>query len=226
MAFRIDEKEQEILAGHGNSRISHPAKLAYLLGIRPHMDYETGIAGTKRRISYQSLQEVVEYEPGQGSNNAPYRPSREALRAILRELERAGLIRWIKRPERGLFFECLCAHRGSPSKNRNNPSATPEQPLSHPKKHNPSERVAEPTENKGCNGVALPDEQPQEQQQALGLCFEKHNIPPVSGIPEEKKEQPDTVFLLEKEVPKKAAPDPKWTANVGMLKEALKGRRP
>lgn len=34
-------------------------RVTYLMGIRPYMDRQTGIVGIKRRISYQSLREVL-----------------------------------------------------------------------------------------------------------------------------------------------------------------------
>lgn len=124
MTMRLDNEELDILSGHGASALSHAAKLAYILGIRQHMDITTGLVGYRRRVSYQSLRELLEVAPVPGSHRVERQFSMEAIRVLLRELERVGLIRWIKSRERGLFFECLVAHRDIPSKNRNNMGTT------------------------------------------------------------------------------------------------------
>jgi uncharacterized phage protein (TIGR02220 family) len=174
MAFRIDDKEMEILSGDNNSRLSHEAKLTYLLAIRPYMDFETGMAGTKRTISYQSIMEVIEYAPPKGSTRRKERYTKEKIRAILRELERCGLIFWVKNEDRGLFFECLKSARGNRQKNMNNPWETPEQPHEHNPKNNPEET----RNNAAFSGV----EQHQEQPVAKKYEPVKSNPPPESGI--------------------------------------------
>ncbi len=129
MSMRLDDEELDLLSGHGASALGHAAKLAYILGIRPYMDFETGLVGYKRRVSYQSLRELLEVAPVPGSHRAERQFTVEAIRVVLRELERAGLILWIKSRDRGLFFECLVAHRGHPSKNRNNMGTTSRSPM-------------------------------------------------------------------------------------------------
>lgn len=150
--MRLDDEELELLAGHGASRLSHAAKVAYLLGIRPYMDFATGLVGYRRRVSYQSLAELLEFSPGRGSHRPQQRFSREALRAVFRELERAGLIRWIKNEDSCLFFECLAATRDISPEMRNNPRTTPS---SHPMNNPPK-----PNNDAGFNGVGQPHEQP------------------------------------------------------------------
>lgn len=127
--MRLDAEELEVLSGHGASSLSHAAKLAYILGIRPFMDFETGLVGYKRRVSYQSLRELLEVAPVPGSHREERQLKTDELRTLLRELERVGLIRWIRSRDRGLFFECLAAHRGSPSKNRSHMGATSRTPI-------------------------------------------------------------------------------------------------
>lgn len=152
MTMRLDSEELDILSGHGASALSHAAKLAYILGIRQHMDIKTGLVGYKRRISYQSLSELLEFSPVRGSQRKEQRYTREALRAIFRELERVGLIRWIKNEDRCLFFECLVAHRDSSPEMRNNPRTTPS--------NNPMNNPSECSNGAGSNQFAQPNEQP------------------------------------------------------------------
>lgn len=81
---------------------------AYLLGIRPYMDRETFLVGVKRRISYQSLSEVLYVEPHQGFEHSGS-PSRPQLRRIIYALERAGLIE-IQSIGKQLILKCLLAN--------------------------------------------------------------------------------------------------------------------
>lgn len=152
MSVRLDNEELDLLSGHGASALSHAAKLAYILGIRPHMDYVTGIVGHKRKVSYQSLAELLEFAPVKGSQRKEQRYNRESLRAVLRELERVGLIRWIKNEDRCLFFECLAAHRDSSTEIRNNPRTTPS--------NNPMNNPLNASNGAGLSGFEQPQEQP------------------------------------------------------------------
>lgn len=52
MDFVINDDELGAICG-----LSHIQQLSYLRGIRPYMDVKTGLAGIKRRISYQSIAE-------------------------------------------------------------------------------------------------------------------------------------------------------------------------
>lgn len=82
-----DEEERALFALPAETRI------CYVLGMRPFMDFKTGIVGDKRRISYQSLMELLEYEPDRGSHLGTIcRPSLEKVRNELARCERAGLI--------------------------------------------------------------------------------------------------------------------------------------
>lgn len=115
-AFRINDDEQEILR---RSELSHPAKLLYLLGLRPYMDYRTAIVGKARRISYQQLHEVLEFIPLPGSQRGKGDYTQSAIRNLIIELERMGLVRRLPNDHRALFLECLVADREDASKNRN-----------------------------------------------------------------------------------------------------------
>lgn len=175
MSFRIDDDEFELLAGDGASRLSHAAKVAYTFGIRPWMDYRTGMAGWGRRISYQSLRELLEYAPSAGSTRTGSYASKEAIRGVLRELERAGLIRWLKSPERGLFFVCLRAARDSSTEKRTNTRATPEQPHSSHPNNNPDES--------SIDAGLMGGHEPEDQHRSNPTKSARSNTPPVSGIP-------------------------------------------
>ena len=73
MDYRINQQERAALKG-----IPHLPRLLYLEGIRPYMDYGTGIVGIKRGISYQSLGEELYVEPHVGYASGS--PSKQQLR--------------------------------------------------------------------------------------------------------------------------------------------------
>lgn len=174
MSMRLDDDELAILAGDNASRISHAAKLLYILGIRPHMDFETGLVGYKRRVSYQSLRELLEYMPVPGSRRRPETFTKDNIRSLLAELERANLIKWLKNAEeRCLFFACLAADRGNPSKNRRPTGATPS---SHPGSPTRS-HTGKPSNGAGFDGVAPTHEPPEEPPTDMA------EEPPTSGSP-------------------------------------------
>lgn len=105
-AIKLNDDELEALArGEGASQISHAAKLLYLLVIRPAMDYGTGTAGTRRVISYQQIREVLEHTPPPGSHRQETRYSKEQIRSLIREIERAGWVEWVRSSNRGLVFQ-------------------------------------------------------------------------------------------------------------------------
>ncbi|NWO06846.1 MAG: hypothetical protein HLX50_14475 [Alteromonadaceae bacterium] len=73
------------------SDLCHPSKLLYGY-LRRHMDYKTGLTGTPRRISYQSIREFLEFVPPRGSTAAEYKPSNQQINRLLRKLETLGAI--------------------------------------------------------------------------------------------------------------------------------------
>lgn len=75
-------------------------QLIYLQGIKPFVDYKTGVAGIRRGISYQSLSEALYIEPHSGIQSGS--PSKDQLRRALKGLEKAGVI-VIQSLERKLF---------------------------------------------------------------------------------------------------------------------------
>ena len=81
----ITHQELSALSG-----LPHLQQLLYFRGIRPYVDYQTGLVGIKRGVSYQSFSEALYIEPHQGIKGGS--PSRDQLRRALRGLERAGLL--------------------------------------------------------------------------------------------------------------------------------------
>lgn len=87
--------------------LPHIQQLTYLVGIRPHMDRKSQTVGIKRKISYQSLSEVLYVEPHQGIQSGS--PSKSQLRRIIKGLEKAGLIQ-IQSTKENLILKCLLAN--------------------------------------------------------------------------------------------------------------------
>lgn len=86
MAFRISEEEWEAL-------FDEPPHLFKLYAsIRRVMDYRTGIAGQRRRISEPMLHEVLAEGAVRGRNNTDRWPSRQKVRSALTRLEKLGLL--------------------------------------------------------------------------------------------------------------------------------------
>jgi hypothetical protein len=109
--------------------LPHVDQVIYLRGIRRRMNYQTGIAGKDRPISYSWLAQLVEVRPERGSHlEESGGMTRSALRSSFARLERAGLVQRIPTPDRGLVFECLLASREQSVSRRNDPRTTPERP--------------------------------------------------------------------------------------------------
>jgi hypothetical protein len=101
VAFQINDQEREKLYG-----LPHLQQLIYFRGIRPYMDFATGMVGIKRKISYQSLREEVFVEPHTGYK-APSL-SRDQVRRAVDGLIRADVIR-SHSEGKTLILECLLA---------------------------------------------------------------------------------------------------------------------
>ncbi|HBD9356238.1 TPA: Vir protein, partial [Legionella pneumophila] len=84
-------------------------------GIKPYVDYKTGIVGIRRGISYQSLSEALYIEPHSGIKSGS--PSKDQLRRALKGLEKAGLIQ-IQSWERKLVLRCLLLDRHDSVQNK------------------------------------------------------------------------------------------------------------
>ena len=94
-------KELEALNG-----LPHIQQLIYFAAIRPFIDFSTGIAGVRRRISHQSIKEAISVDPGPGIKSRS--PSREQIRRAVISLERIGLI-IIQSDESHLILKCPLA---------------------------------------------------------------------------------------------------------------------
>lgn len=110
MSYQIRVSDAEEIALQG---LRLDAQLVYLRGIAPFVDYQTGLVGTKRGISRQSLLEVLEVLPKQGSQTHK-KATVGVLRACLNALVSAGLIERKKHPRGDVslcFFlpKCDCA---------------------------------------------------------------------------------------------------------------------
>lgn len=97
------------------SGLPHLQQLLYLRGIRPYVDYQTGIVGLKRGVSYQSFAESLYIEPHQGIKSGS--PSKDQLRRALKGLEKAGLLE-IRSLERKLVFFCGLAKQNYSASNK------------------------------------------------------------------------------------------------------------
>ncbi|WP_022960282.1 DnaT-like ssDNA-binding domain-containing protein [Spongiibacter tropicus] len=86
--IRLTEAEQEALNSMPSS-----ARVLYMLGLRPYMDYASGVVGVQRRISLQGFRELLEYEPDRGSRlGARYTPTKDEVRNEVDRLVRSGLL--------------------------------------------------------------------------------------------------------------------------------------
>ncbi|EHL32610.1 hypothetical protein [Legionella drancourtii] len=101
--FIITHQELSALSG-----LPYLQQLTYLQGIKPYVDYKTGIVGIRRGISYQSLSEALYIEPHSGIKSGS--PSKDQLRRALKGLEKVGLIQ-IQSWERKLVLRCLLLDR-------------------------------------------------------------------------------------------------------------------
>lgn len=101
MNFLLNQNELAALDG-----LPHLQQLAYLRGIRPYMDLQTGIVGIKRRISHQSISEQLYIEPRPGIKSQSF--SRDQIRRAIAGLVRAGVI-VIQSEDMHLILKCELA---------------------------------------------------------------------------------------------------------------------
>lgn len=76
-----------------NSAIPYAERLLYMY-LRSNCDFKTGVVGDadKKRISYQSIREALEYLPESGSHNSQEVYSRQRIYKLLKSLERRRFI--------------------------------------------------------------------------------------------------------------------------------------
>ncbi len=117
-AIKLTQEELQALTG-----LPSLALRVYILGIRPYMDYRTGLVGVQRRISWQSLREACHVEPHQGLTDTGT-PSKSAVRRSVDWLNRSGLTVECTQGKR-LIFHCPMAH--TDSSGREKPGTNPTQ---------------------------------------------------------------------------------------------------
>lgn len=156
-AFQINDDEREALRG-----LPHLARLTYAFGLRPFMDYSTGIVGLKRGISWKSLAEELYVEPHQGIKGGE--PSEKELRRALVWLQKVGLV-GPNQAERRLVFPLLLAQRDQSARNKEGSKWA-------------DEVGREEGSQESSNGAGS---QEKEGREAAGGELPKVGTPPVSG---------------------------------------------
>lgn len=110
MGIYLNTKELEAMVG-----IQHLQKLVYTHGIRPYMDFATGIVGIKRGISWQSISEALYVEPAAGIKGGS--PKKHPIRTAVDGLVRVGLLQPMSTPKK-LIFKCLLAETDISKQNK------------------------------------------------------------------------------------------------------------
>lgn len=101
MEFLINTEELAALC-----ELPHLQQLAYIRGIKPYMDFKTGIVGMKRKISHQSIAEQLYVAPHQGIKSMTV--TKIQVRRAIDALARVGLVS-IESEGRQLILKCLLA---------------------------------------------------------------------------------------------------------------------
>jgi hypothetical protein len=100
-SIKISKEEFSALRG-----LPYIQQLIYLTGLKPYIDYRTGLVGVKRKVSYQSLAEELYIEPHQGIKSGS--PSKDQIRRAIKGLERSGVLT-IRSMAWQLIFYCPLA---------------------------------------------------------------------------------------------------------------------
>ena len=156
-AWQINEAEDGALQG-----LSLLAQVLYMRGLRPRMDYGTGLVGDcrARGVTRDALASVCEYLPDAGSTRRATKPSAEQVRAALAELGRAGLVvRPTDRGPRRLVFRLILATVNHSASARN-PRGTPEEPPSSSHRPEPQRGAV--------SGQGTTEEQPSDLEFSTG----------------------------------------------------------
>lgn len=102
-SFQINDDEREALRG-----LPMLAREIYVFGLRPFMDFGSGVVGIKRGVSWKSIAEELYVEPHQGIKGGE--PTEKELRRALAWLQRSGLV-GPNQADRRLIFELQLATR-------------------------------------------------------------------------------------------------------------------
>lgn len=152
--------------------LPHLSQLLYLRCLRRFMDYETGVVGLTRRVSYQMFREALYVEPVPGRNIKDRDATVQVFRSAVAQLERVGLVE-PRSTDRQLIFFLPLAARDQSGQNRNNRGTTEEQQTSDNRPNRPP--------NMGFRG----DEQQRndrpkggEEQQSSGFREPEYGPPP------------------------------------------------
>lgn len=95
--------------------LPHEARTLYVMCIRRYMDYETGLTGIKRRVSYQMFKERLEVRRPARSPVPEFVPTQKQIRGYIDHLVRVGLIEKVPQKDKRdpMVFRCLLASTGS-----------------------------------------------------------------------------------------------------------------
>lgn len=160
-AFQINDAEWAAL-------VEEPGDVFLLYcSIRRFMDYATGIAGIKRRISEQMLREVLYVTPTRGRHDSGS-PTRQRVRSVLDRLLTLGVLE-----SRGpmVYLLPLASRDGLPET-----SATEQQPHQQPHQQ-PNENQQEPSNGEAFSVSANESATTSETADPLNS-----NLPPISGF--------------------------------------------
>ena len=170
-SWRWNELEDEALAS-----LPHAAQIIYLRVIRKHMDYGTGITGKKRLISYQQIQEVLEYRPPAGSRDKVVSYSKDQIKRLIQKIADVGLVERLHDTSSGvspMVFMLLLAD--SDASQHRHESATGGAPQENARGYADDEgntATGEPREERHPSGVRSLYQQ--EQQRACEDEFPMH----------------------------------------------------
>lgn len=106
MGLNLSDNELDAMDG-----LPHFHRCLYIFGIRRYMDYQTGITGIKRKISYKSLSEELYITPHQGFKDSGAKSVAQLKRAI-KVLEKSGLVTIhskVTKTEKQLILKCALA---------------------------------------------------------------------------------------------------------------------
>ncbi|WP_299733886.1 DnaT-like ssDNA-binding domain-containing protein [uncultured Endozoicomonas sp.] len=174
----MNAREYEALS---DEYLTHEARSLYVLCLRQHMDFSTGLVGTaRRRVSYQQFKEHLSVSRPRRSTKPPFIPSLQQLRGFVDELVRVGLVERLPiqhRQDPMVFRLPLATADANPLLFRPNE----EQHLSNKEqqqKEQHQEQQSETPLNQGIN----PQEQQEEQHQEQHLSNKEEQHTSVTSV--------------------------------------------
>lgn len=165
---RLCDEERAALKG-----LPFFVRCLYVEGIRPFMDYRTGLVGVARRVSWQSLAEELYVEPHQGETDSGT-PNKMRVRRAAERLEKAGLVE-NRSVGKQLIFRCLLAKTDQSAQKK--PDTNPTQT-----RHSQADTQADTSEaNSGAGFARKPNTQADTNPTQVETV--KPDIHPDSGTP-------------------------------------------